>query len=199
MLHAGNAGAAPNSYAMKLHREHQDRLARMDHRPVAPVQAEPVAIVSPAKVAVYPAFVFVEDVDAKPTASLISVGPTRIREIQDLICALLGARRADMTSARRTRAMVMARQIAMYLCKRHTPNSLPDIGRRFGGRDHTTVLHAVARVERMMGTETGTSVSRQWSAEDCDFIRAAVSRAETEIATWPEVRTRARYPARSRA
>ncbi|MBV7257334.1 chromosomal replication initiator protein DnaA [Pacificimonas sp. WHA3] len=56
---------------------------------------------------------------------------------------------SDMMSARRARDIARPRQIAMYLAKRMTPRSFPDIGRRFGGRDHTTVMHAVKRIEAL--------------------------------------------------
>ena len=55
-----------------------------------------------------------------------------------------------MNSNRRTRQVVRPRQIAMYLAKIMTPRSLPEIGRRFGGKDHTTVLHAVRKIEGMI-------------------------------------------------
>ena len=55
----------------------------------------------------------------------------------------------DLLSARRQRAIARPRQIAMFLAKQLTPKSLPDIGRRFGGRDHTTVLHALRRIEEL--------------------------------------------------
>jgi len=55
----------------------------------------------------------------------------------------------DMTSKRRLRSIARPRQVAMYLCKKLTKRSLPDIGRRFGGRDHTTVMHAVKRIESL--------------------------------------------------
>lgn len=55
----------------------------------------------------------------------------------------------DMTSARRSRNIARPRQVAMYLCKKLTKRSLPDIGRRFGGRDHTTVMHAVKRIDSL--------------------------------------------------
>lgn len=55
----------------------------------------------------------------------------------------------DMASKRRARAVARPRQVAMYLCKKLTKRSLPDIGRRFGGRDHTTVMHAVKRVTEL--------------------------------------------------
>lgn len=57
--------------------------------------------------------------------------------------------KVDMLSIRRTARVVLPRQIAMYLCKLLTSLSLPHIGRKFGGRDHTTVLHAVRKIERL--------------------------------------------------
>ena len=55
-----------------------------------------------------------------------------------------------MSSARRARAVARPRQIAMYLSKQLTSRSLPEIGRTFGGRDHTTVMHAVSRIESLI-------------------------------------------------
>ncbi len=60
----------------------------------------------------------------------------------------------DLLSNRRTRTIVKPRQVAMYLAKMMTPRSLPEIGRRFGGRDHTTVLHAVRKIEDLVGADT---------------------------------------------
>ena len=54
-----------------------------------------------------------------------------------------------MTSARRAREVARPRQIAMYIAKQLTPRSLPEIGRRFGGRDHTTVIHAIKQIEKL--------------------------------------------------
>ncbi|WP_456705579.1 helix-turn-helix domain-containing protein [Bradyrhizobium sp. USDA 4452] len=62
---------------------------------------------------------------------------------------------ADLKSARRTALVVRARQLAMYLAKRVTSKSLPEIGRRFGGRDHTTVLHAVRKIEAKSQKDAG--------------------------------------------
>src|SRR3546814_7587708 len=59
-----------------------------------------------------------------------------------------------MVSARRAREVARPRQVAMYLAKRLTPRSLPEIGRRFGGRDHTTVMHAVKRIEELRVEDT---------------------------------------------
>ena len=62
-------------------------------------------------------------------------------------------RMADMHSARRARAVARPRQIAMYLAKQLTPRSLPEIGKMFGGRDHTTVMHAVRRVDELRAAD----------------------------------------------
>jgi chromosomal replication initiation ATPase DnaA len=56
----------------------------------------------------------------------------------------------DIRSQRRTKAVVRARQIAMYLAKTMTEQSLPELGRRFGGRDHTTILHGVRKIEGLI-------------------------------------------------
>ena len=61
--------------------------------------------------------------------------------------------RADILSSRRTAVVVKPRQVAMYLAKTLTMRSLPEIGRRFGGRDHTTVLHAVRKIEGLSQTD----------------------------------------------
>ncbi|MCW5696061.1 MAG: chromosomal replication initiator protein DnaA [Bauldia sp.] len=74
----------------------------------------------------------------------------RIEDIQKTVALHFSVSKADLLSSRRTRTIVRPRQIAMYLSKIMTPRSLPEIGRRFGGRDHTTVLHAVRKVEELM-------------------------------------------------
>ena len=61
--------------------------------------------------------------------------------------------KTELLSNRRTRTIVKPRQVAMYLSKVMTPRSLPEIGRRFGGRDHTTVLHAVRKIEGMTAND----------------------------------------------
>jgi hypothetical protein len=72
--------------------------------------------------------------------------------IQKIVCRRFGVSRNDMCSARRTANLVYPRQIAMYLCKNLTGFSLPAIGRQFGGRDHTTVLHAVRKFTHLVNT-----------------------------------------------
>ena len=79
----------------------------------------------------------------------------------------------DLLSARKQRAIARPRQIAMFLAKELTPRSLPDIGRRFGGRDHTTVLHAVRRIEKLALTDTHIE-------EDVDNLRKLCQNAANE-------------------
>jgi chromosomal replication initiator protein len=74
----------------------------------------------------------------------------KIEDIQRLVANHYNVSRADILSSRRTATVVRPRQIAMYLAKSLTLRSLPEIGRRFGGRDHTTVLHAVRKIEGMV-------------------------------------------------
>ena len=73
-----------------------------------------------------------------------------IEEIQKKVAEHFSIRLSDMSSPRRARAVARPRQIAMYLSKQLTSRSLPEIGRTFGGRDHTTVMHAVSRIETLM-------------------------------------------------
>ena len=70
-----------------------------------------------------------------------------IDEIQRTVCQFYRLDRSEMSSKRRTRAVVRPRQVAMYLSKVLTPRSYPEIGRKFGGRDHSTVIHAVKLIE----------------------------------------------------
>lgn len=73
----------------------------------------------------------------------------KIEDIQRIVARQYNVSRADLLSSRRTANVVRPRQVAMYLAKTLTLRSLPEIGRRFGGRDHTTVLHAVRKIEHL--------------------------------------------------
>jgi chromosomal replication initiator protein len=77
----------------------------------------------------------------------------KIEDIQKLVATHFNVSRADILSSRRTANVVKPRQIAMYLAKILTPRSLPEIGRRFGGRDHTTVLHAVRKIDGLVAKD----------------------------------------------
>ena len=77
-----------------------------------------------------------------------------IEEIQKRVAEHWNIRLADMSSARRARAVARPRQVAMYLAKQLTSRSLPEIGRKFGNRDHTTVMHAVKVVAELIETDS---------------------------------------------
>jgi chromosomal replication initiator protein len=87
-----------------------------------------------------------------------------IEEIQKRVAEHYNIRISDMHSARRARAVARPRQVAMYLSKQLTARSLPEIGRKFGGRDHTTVMHAVKKVEELRSMDASF-------AEDIDLLR----------------------------
>jgi chromosomal replication initiator protein len=87
-----------------------------------------------------------------------------IEEIQRKVAEHWNIRLTDMSSARRARNVARPRQVAMYLAKQLTSRSLPEIGRRFGNRDHTTVMHAVQRVTELMGLDASF-------ADDVELLR----------------------------
>lgn len=87
-----------------------------------------------------------------------------IDEIQKKVAEYYSIRISDIHSPRRARNVARPRQVAMYLCKQLTSRSLPEIGRKFGGRDHTTVLHAVKKIEELMATEKSM-------CEDIELLR----------------------------
>ena len=87
-----------------------------------------------------------------------------IEDIQKRVAAHFNIRTSDMHSARRARSVARPRQVAMYLAKQLTARSLPEIGRKFGGRDHTTVMHAVKRVDELREHDPSF-------AEDVELLR----------------------------
>ena len=87
-----------------------------------------------------------------------------IDEIQRRVAEHYNLRVTDMSSARRARAVARPRQVAMYLAKQLTSRSLPEIGKKFGNRDHTTVMHACSRITELMEKDGGF-------AEDVDLLR----------------------------
>jgi chromosomal replication initiator protein len=89
---------------------------------------------------------------------------TTIEEIQKKVAEHFQVRVSDMHSPKRLRVVARPRQIAMYLSKMLTSRSLPEIGRKFGGRDHTTVMHAISKVEELSQSDSSF-------AEDIDLLR----------------------------
>jgi chromosomal replication initiator protein len=87
-----------------------------------------------------------------------------IEEIQKRVSEHFNIRLSDMASPRRARAVARPRQVAMYLAKQLTSRSLPEIGRKFGNRDHTTVMHAVSRVCELIARDAGF-------ADDVELLR----------------------------
>ena len=80
-----------------------------------------------------------------------------IEEIQRKVAEHYNIRLSDMIGPKRLRNIARPRQVAMYLAKQLTPRSLPEIGRRFGGRDHTTIIHGVRKIEELMATDSQLS------------------------------------------
>ncbi|PIR21236.1 MAG: chromosomal replication initiator protein DnaA [Deltaproteobacteria bacterium CG11_big_fil_rev_8_21_14_0_20_47_16] len=77
-----------------------------------------------------------------------------IESIQKLVSDYYQIKVSDLKSARRVRSLVEPRQVAMYLCKKHLHSSFPEIGHKFGGKDHTTVMHAVRKIEALIPNNT---------------------------------------------
>jgi hypothetical protein len=92
-------------------------------------------------------------VEATQQFNQAMTGRLTIERIQVAVCKEFGVTRTDLCSSRRTAIIVRPRQLAMYLAKSMTLRSLPEIGRRFGGRDHTTVLHAVRKIGALVGKD----------------------------------------------
>lgn len=82
---------------------------------------------------------------------------TSLESIQSGVAKFFNVKVQDLKGPRRTRRVVMPRQIAMFLSRRHTSLSLPEIGKQFGGRDHTTVIHAIKKVEGQLGNDPSFS------------------------------------------
>ncbi len=91
-----------------------------------------------------------------------------VEQIQRAVCLHYNVKREDFLSIRRFAAVVKARQVAMYLCKVLTLRTLPEIGRRMGGRDHTTVLHGFRKVERLITSDLDL-------AAEIESIRAGIA------------------------
>jgi chromosomal replication initiator protein len=91
-----------------------------------------------------------------------------VDDIQRKVAEHYNIRLSDMHSPRRARTVARPRQIAMYLAKALTEHSLPEIGRKFGGRDHTTIMHGVRRIEELVGTD-------QSIQEDVELLKRAIA------------------------
>ena len=103
-------------------------------------------------------------------ADLIRASSRRVTidDIQKQVSKHFSIRISDMFSARRARSIARPRQIAMYLAKNLTTSSYPEIGRKFGGRDHTTIMHAVKKVEQLITHDSEFS-------DDVELLRSLLS------------------------
>ena len=90
-----------------------------------------------------------------------------VEEIQRKVAEHYNIRMSDLIGPKRVRSYARPRQVAMYLAKSLTARSLPEIGRRFGGRDHTTVIHGVRRIEELKSQDGQI-------AEDVEMLRRAL-------------------------
>jgi chromosomal replication initiation ATPase DnaA len=137
-------------FVERLHTEHKQRLARfaeaaMRHNTV-PFKPAPRPAPASAEEA-SPPLRPISDDQFKEAHDLLEGVINKVEIIQRAVLTkFTGITLNDLKSARKPANVARARQIAMYLCKELTGKSLPDIGRRFGGRDHTTVLHAVRKI-----------------------------------------------------
>lgn len=116
--------------------------AALLHKP----KSEPAIFVPPVE-SFYPSMWFWELVDATPRL------PLMIRSIQEAVAGDYNIPVIEMRSARRTKDIIIPRWVAMYLSRTMMELSLPQIGRHFGGRDHSTVLHGVQQLEVLMQTD----------------------------------------------
>jgi hypothetical protein len=80
-------------------------------------------------------------------------GRVWVKHVIRLVCKHYNISRADILSSRRSQGIVRPRQVAFYLCKELTGRSLPEIGRKFGDKDHTTVLHGVRKIEQLIAND----------------------------------------------
>ena len=100
-----------------------------------------------------------------------------IRRIQAAVATFYSVRLEEMISQRRPRTIVRPRQLAMYLAREMTPCSFPQIGKAFGGRDHTTVMHAVSKIQELIDRHPGIS-------SEIDEVRRTIPVGST-VDKWP--------------
>lgn len=132
-----------SSLQQALHQAHLARLARIESRAYRPAPAAPVVVPEPEPAAP----------PHRTWFRIVGVGVPLIRDIQEVVADFYGFSIIDLHSQRRDFPLARVRQIAMYLAKTVTEKSMPEIGRRFGGRDHTTIHHAVRKIGNLIKTD----------------------------------------------
>lgn len=170
-IHDPYAHATPSE--LRFAAQHRTRLAKIAARKYRPaVLREPSpAIVRVTEVEPDLPVPTLEAPEPQVIPEIQNVAPRKVRieEIQRIVVRECNLTRADILSPRRTAQVVRARQIAMYLAKKLTDRSLIEIGRRFGGRDHTTVLHSIRKI-------SGLVLSDAALAEQCNAIEQELRR-----------------------
>ena len=171
--------AAP-SLAKRLAAEHRARQLRMGFEPPPPVptpgwrppaappraRADRLTVAKDAVVAAHAALLARKESAEHVVESRERVaGRIYVRDVQEIVAAFFNLTVDDLTSERRMTYLVRPRQIAMFLCDELALRSRPYIGRRFGDRDHTTVLHAIRKIGELI-------VSCPQIAEDVEALRA---------------------------
>jgi hypothetical protein len=144
------------SLVEELHAQHKARLARMGApSPYQAAYCPPPAPVGPPPD--YPKFniqtLYYHQMwffDLITERAALAAERPKVEHIQRAVANFFGLSKNDLLSARRTLNVARPRQIGMYLCKTLTLQSLPEIGRRFGGRDHTTILHGIRKIQGLL-------------------------------------------------
>ena len=145
-----------SSMALELHRAHVARIQKWERKAVPERRPEPEKPpVQPWWVTTIAAGMVVPNCSDGIVPSPAALGliqsnkEPHVIDIQKAVCVYFNLPMRDLLSVRRDGRIVTPRQIAMYLSRMLTARSMPDIGRRFGGRDHTTVLHAVRKIGQL--------------------------------------------------
>jgi chromosomal replication initiator protein len=143
----------------ELRRQHEARRERLARFEAAAMRAKPAPAIEMAEASLYRLSSHAEAAEAASRAEkmLAEMMPARIRHIKKTVAEFYQVPMIHIDAQRRAANVVRARHAAMYLAKILTTATLPRIGRHFGGRDHTTVLHAVSKMERLIATDPHTA------------------------------------------
>ena len=132
------------SELQKMQLAHKERMARLNPKP-QPAVVEAVEPPPPVETPAPEPFWFsVEDVADRDI---------KVNEVIAVVSQYFGFSQDIIKGTRRHKSIAQARQIGMYLSRQHTTRSLPEIGRRFGNRDHTTIMHGVAKIKHLIRTD----------------------------------------------
>lgn len=91
----------------------------------------------------------------------VILATNKVERIKRIICRRFNVSKSGLESNSRVAKLVLPRQIGMYVARKYTTQSFPEIGRRFGGRDHTTILYAVGKIERLVASDPAIATQVQ--------------------------------------